>query len=97
MVFRYLCREAVAPFPGWLSCTGPHATPSSDVWLLEAADTAAATPRETVSTHRLNYVRVTSLLSGMVIVEGSWGSLAVKSSPSRRKKTPKSNSGGSTR
>ena len=34
--------------------------------------------------------------SGTVIVEGSWGSLAVKSSPSRRKKTPKSNSGGST-
>ena len=69
-----LCREAVTPFSGWLNCTGLLATPSSDVWLLEVAEIAMATPRATVSTNRLNYVRVTSSGSGLVIGKGRWGS-----------------------
>ena len=86
--WQCLCMDAVVPFSGWLNCTGPHATPSSDVRPPEVAGIATATPRTTVSTHWPNYVRVTSLGSGLVIEEGRWGSLAMRSNPSRRWKTP---------
>lgn len=59
-LWLYLCRRVVALFPGWRNCIGPHATPSSDVWLLEVAGTAKTTPLATVSIHQLNHVRVAS-------------------------------------
>ena len=80
-------KEAAAPFSEWLNCTGPLATPSSDVWPPEVPGIATATSLATVSTHRLNYVRVTSSGSGRVIAKGRWGSLATRSSSSRRSKT----------